>query len=291
MVKQSNGLYHRRGVGTIPAPRSQPTFEQLLEKAKAKIEGERSAMQSRSEWMAKYWQDITPEKYIEQRIREWRRENDGKWRATYRFRWESVEKLLYERGHRYLRCRWQNYEAETKEQIAVFNGIRKWCETAKQRIANGENLLLIGACGTGKDHLLACILRDVVMRSGLGAEWTTGPRMFARWRAEFDRNDEETSDPGETPVWSKRYRGLKPILAISDPVAPGGTLTPYQTERLFAILDKRSSHGASTFVTINAASRADLEQRLGVAIVDRLRDQATPFAFTWESFRKTIPML
>lgn len=231
----------------------------------------------------KLWEGLTPEQQVEDWIRDERRKEDYAWRDRYLTRWQTCQQILASRGARYLRCRWQNYVVETPEQATVIEGLRTWADTLAARVRRGEHLLLFGLCGTGKDHVLACLVRQAMLRHGIFSQWVTGPELFRRWRAEF--NGGSSVDPGD----DKCASGPRPLLVISDPVLPGGTLTPYQAERLYALIDRRSSYQTSTWISVNTTGREDLEQRLGVAIVDRLRDHATTFSFGWPSYRQPLP--
>ena len=286
MVTQTvNGnRYRRQPASTIPQPIQRPAFNDTwLAKAGEFIE--RQVEQAKPEQEREYWERMTPEALLRDQIEKCRREDDRWFRHLYWKRWERYDRIVEQRGKRYLGCRWANYETNTPEQLAVFNGLRVWCETLPTRIKHGENLILVGPCGTGKDHLLTCVVREAILLHDFRCEWTTGPELFKRWRNEFDGGTK--LDPGDSQ-FAGRYGGLDSILCISDPVQPGGTLTQYQSERMYALVDKRWSQGVSTFLTVNASGRDDLEQRLGVAIVDRLADRATTFACNWPSYRKPL---
>lgn len=272
----------------IPPPRLRTTYnaETLVAAEEYIAENLAAARNEQQDFVRnrrlKLWESLTPEQQVEDWIRAERRKEDYDWRNKCLTRWQTCQEILARRGARYLRCRWQNYVIETPEQATVVEGIRTWADTLPARIRRGENLLLFGLCGSGKDHALAVLIREAMLRHGIFAQWTTGPELFRRWRAEF--NGGSSVDPGDD-----KCSGPRPLLLISDPVLPGGTLTPYQAERLYALIDRRSSFQTSTWISVNATGREDLEQRLGVAIVDRLRDHATTFAFSWPSYRQPLP--
>jgi len=272
----------------IPPPRLRTTYSaHWLAKAERHIAENLAAARNEQQDVVrkhrlKLWESVTPEQQVEDWIRDERRKEDYAWRDKCLTRWQTCQEILARRGARYLRCRWRNYVVETPEQATVVEGIRTWADTLPARIRRGENLLLFGLCGTGKDHVLACLVRHAMLRHNIFSQWVTGPELFRRWRAEF--NGGSSVDPGD----DRCANGPRPLLVISDPVLPGGTLTPYQAERLYALIDRRSSWQASTWISVNTTGRDDLEQRLGVAIVDRLRDHATTFSFSWPSYRQPL---
>lgn len=175
-------------------------------------------------------------------------------------------------GTRYRDCTLDNFRIDNESQRAVVMRLRRFMQTTHERI---PNVLLFGPKGTGKDHLLTALVRwggDL----GLGVQWVNGLDLFAQFRdfekaQEFDQRSQLVAAD---------------VLAISDPLPPSGDLTTWQQENLARLLDSRYRRALPTWATLNVASGAEAEQRLGPLITDRLRDGAVALACCWESFRR-----
>jgi len=184
-------------------------------------------------------------------------------------------RLLPARGARYLDRTFSNYVANYPAQKKVLATLRRYAAELPEHVKAGRNLLVIGTVGTGKDHLLAAVARRAVLAHGIHVLWATGSALFNAFRQEVDGSD----------AASRRCREAA-ILAISDPIPPAGTLTPFVAERLFGVIDARYSARKSTWVTCNVAGRSELEQAVGVQTVDRLIDGALVVTCDWPSYRK-----
>jgi DNA replication protein DnaC len=75
------------------------------------------------------------------------------------------------------------------------------------------------------------------------------------------------------------------ILGISDVLPPSGPLTPYQAQTVMQIVDARYRQKRSTWCTLNVETGAQAAERMGLAVVDRLREGALVVNFDWESYR------
>jgi len=179
------------------------------------------------------------------------------------------------RGKLYLGGRFSNYEITRDAQAKAVGTLKAYCRALPGNVANRRGLVLYGTCGTGKDHLLAAVVRRVVLVHGIKVLWTTGPRLFNAFRSEIDGSD----------LTSRNCRDVE-VLAVSDPIPPAGQLTPFISERLFGIVDARYSDGKPTWITCNVASREDMEHAIGVQTVDRLIDNAVLIRCDWPSYRK-----
>lgn len=216
---------------------------------------------------------------------------------------ESVwQALLTARGERYATCRLDNYEITTDSQQRVVDGLREYVADLEANLSAGTNLFLLGPAGTGKDHLTMAVCHQCVaaFRKVL---WVNGTDLWALFRSFI--GDKSSTRRGRACEWMDYIHddafdarlgyterdvvnklANVDVLAISDPVPPGGPLTDWQAGILFSIVDSRYAAKRPTFVTVNAASRADCDARMGASTVDRLIDGAWLLKCNWPSYRR-----
>lgn len=205
--------------------------------------------------------------------------------------------LFNDRGFRYARCAFTNFETRTNEQREALECVIQYANNLMGHVESGTNLIIFGPRGTGKDHLLAALMINAIMDYGImnhrigitryygtdgrpDLNWTNGINFFSSLRDSFSRSSHETEKD-----WRSEYANPS-ILAISDPLPPVGPLTDFQKSALFSVLDSRYSHMRPTWITVNVADGAELDERMGPQNADRLRDGAIVVCCNWESFRK-----
>lgn len=205
---------------------------------------------------------------------------DYKAGVEFRKRSEIFGDMIRDRGSRYKDCTIANYVVANEKQKAVVDAILEYGKSLADRVAAGEGLLLIGTAGTGKDHLVAALLRHAVFSGGLTVKWQAGPDIWATFR---DAIGSETNEKSvvEKYTWPK-------LLAISDPALRGQPLTNFQADVLYRIVDRRYSERKPTIATANVKDRKELESLVGAATVDRLTESATVLACDWPSYRKPL---
>jgi DNA replication protein DnaC len=191
----------------------------------------------------------------------------------------SFTKLLQQRGKRYANCKMENYNCKCEAQTAAVSRLIEYAEDSKRRVSEGQNVILFGPRGSGKDHLLMGLARLVATHSMSCVTWANGVDLLEEFRAEAmgqiqrylfgDQDNYETCD----------------VLWISDPLPPSGALTESQQKYMFQLLDARYSAMRPTWITVNCASGAELEARMGAQSADRLRHDALAIHCDWPSYR------
>jgi DNA replication protein DnaC len=208
---------------------------------------------------------------IERRHAEQRDREEKRRRATI---WEE---FIDRRGTRYQDCQLSNYEVNHEEQAEVVAEIEAYLRDFESRVKAGVSVLLFGPAGTGKDHLLAAMMKAALWRYGRRIDWRNGIDLYG------DVRDRIGSDQSESGL----IRSLvKPdILAISDPLPPTGKLTEFQMQTLFRVIDGRYSNRKPTWVTLNVNKSREAKERMGAQVVDRLSHDALVAFCDWPSYR------
>ena len=185
-------------------------------------------------------------------------------------------------GKRYSQCSIEGFEIssdrhEAARQRAVLSKIAAYRDSVASAIDAGENLVLCGKKGTGKDHLLS-VLMFAAIQEGKTVQFWSGVDLWASIRDAIDSAKSEKT-------WLAEI--LAPdVLAISDPLPPIGSLTDFQSACFFRIVDARYRAMKSVWVTTNSGGE-DAETRAGSQAIDRLRDGSLSVTFDWKSHRKS----
>ena len=208
-------------------------------------------------------------------------ESDARSRRNHLARLQ--EAVFTQLGARYAPgcCSLDSYQITHPEcgQAKVVEQVRAMVERLPASVAGGENLLVIGPCGTGKDHLLASLLYQATGRHGLSCRYTTGPRIFSRFRSAM-----HLKDTTEDVVLESEF--IRPaVLAISDPVLANTPPTDWEMARLYAIIDGRYREAKPTWITLNAVEEKQPRKLLTSPIHDRLREKAMTLWCKWPSHR------
>jgi len=195
--------------------------------------------------------------------------------------WKLIRKagnaLIDARGLRYADATLDNYVGKLPEQTKIVQQLRDYASNSNELIPQGQNVILLGPKGTGKDHLLMALAKEVLRFSGFTTKWENGCDMHQRFRESATSNR-----PTASPVFAPS----PDILWISDPLPPSGVLTEFQQSAMFSVIDSRYSNLQPTWISINVENGQEAEQRMGAQTVDRLRHDALVLACNWPSFRQ-----
>lgn len=190
---------------------------------------------------------------------------------------KNLGSLMEQLGSRYspTLASLDTYRIEHVNQRPVVAALR--AANVEEMVKAGRGIVLLGAVGTGKDHLLAAMLYRAV-QAGFSCRWLNGQEFYGELR---DRMDSGASE-------DKRFRELKTpdVLAISDPIPPVGSPTSWNVTQLYRLLDRRYRDLRSTWVSMNAASVQDADEMLSSPSWDRLRESALILKCFWPSYRE-----
>lgn len=189
-------------------------------------------------------------------------------------------------GRRYSGCRLDNYDTSGKDSDAKQNAkdiVLGYVTDFPKHFESGSSLVLVGAKGTGKDHLMVAAIREIAKRMNAPSKviFRDGLRLYSEFRAAF------SSTTTEDEIVDKYIRPH--LLAISDPVPPDGMLSEHEKRMALRIIDGRYREKKPMVVTINAGNREEITERLGSQATDRLLDDAIIVRCNWVSYRSSKP--
>ncbi|REJ88383.1 MAG: ATP-binding protein [Planctomycetota bacterium] len=212
-----------------------------------------------------------------------RQERERRAEQEHREKLESVD--WPKKAGRFAGCRLSTFTIHgSNEEQAAQRRVISELETLKlgKTIADGQNVVFVGPCGTGKDHLMHAL----AFRSFVPLNGRVEIRNGAALRREL--RDAAMADEGERSVIN-RLISTK-LLCLSDPVPAGGTeLTDFQADALYHIVNERWNARRPIWCTVNLPleqTREAAERILTAPVWDRLKDGAVIVRCNWRSFRK-----
>ena len=167
---------------------------------------------------------------------------------------------------------------DREKQLRVLSIARDFAGAFHRHRRSGTWLLFMGSVGTGKSHLCAAIINDVI-RSGCTALFTKAPRLLREVKDTFHRD----SEISQSEIIARM--GEIDLLVIDEVGIQFGT----DTERmiLYEILDLRYEAMRPVILTTNITDLKSLEKLLGERIIDRLFEgESKIVVFEWESYRR-----
>jgi DNA replication protein DnaC len=182
---------------------------------------------------------------------------------------------------RFIEKRFDNFlpfGKENEKQIRALTTAREFAENFPHHREIGTWLLFMGNVGTGKGHLCAAIINEVV-RANFTALFTKAPRLLREVKETYNRNSEVT----EREIHSRLEQ--IDLLIIDEVGVQFGTST--EQNIIFEILDARYEDMLPTILTTNIRDLKTLERLLGERIVDRFFEGESKIVpFDWESHRR-----
>lgn len=200
-------------------------------------------------------------------------------------RQRNINRLARQIGKRYSRCRFSNYvidetipPEDRARQERSFKAIREWAKNIDQTIEAGQNLVLYGSVGTGKDHLLAACCMSACS-AGFSVEFRNASEVFMAAKATWGKFGETVDD-----VLNPLIRA--DVLALSDPIPGIGEPDEHEVRWLLSVIDKRYREMRPTWITLNAVSSEDAGKSLSFQLIDRLKHGSLAVSMRWPSYRK-----
>jgi len=191
----------------------------------------------------------------------------------------KIEKILggIRLGKRYRGKGFDQYLPTCSDAKAVKAKCQGFARTFEDRLAAGDNLLMLGNFGTGKNALAAAICQEIAL-GGFSSVHTTVLKMLRRikstWHKKSDELEQDVIDAF-----------ILPDLLVVDEI---GVQFDTVSEKLliFEALNGRYEEQKPTILISNLVELADLSTFLGARVMDRMREGQTGILrFTWESYR------
>lgn len=187
--------------------------------------------------------------------------------------------LIVRLGFRYRESTFENYEVYDATQKQTVARLAAFAADMPEHLRGGGGLLLFGDPGTGKDHLIAALLKLAITLHGLEVSWFDGGVLFDQFHVALQA-------PGDDE-WRRLVQELRRphVLAISDPQPPQDALSPQQVRRLRDLIDRRYRDGKSTWLTTNIDQREYAERLLTRPVMQRLKESSALVLCDWPSYR------
>jgi DNA replication protein DnaC len=233
----------------------------------------------RSEGLLARWQrPRTPEEEEAYRRAE-AEDRERERRTAEAYHQELLRALARTLGPRYgpKRCSLDTFEARTPAQRAVKQRLAELFISWPKPLLEGRGLVFLGGVGGGKDHLMAAALYEAAGKHRAACKWVNGLDLFGDARDRIARKECESEQVEELTGTD--------ILAISDPLPPGGSLTDWQINLLLRVIDRRYRDMRPIFVTVNADDERDADERLTAPVWDRLQECCEVVKCCWASYR------
>ncbi len=167
---------------------------------------------------------------------------------------------------------------EKEKQGVTLAAVREFVYRFADHRRSGTWMLFMGGVGTGKGHLCAGILNQII-RDGYSGLFTKLPRLLREIKDTYNRNSETTQSN------IIRQTVCVDLLIVDEVGVQFGT----ETERMiiYEILDQRYEAMLPVILTTNCTELKALENCLGERVIDRLYEGASKIIrFDWPSYRK-----
>lgn len=170
------------------------------------------------------------------------------------------------------------FKAESSQQLHAVTAVRGFVEEFERHAASGAGLVLSGPPGTGKTHLGAAALMEL-LGAGHWVQYATCMDLIRMVRETW-RKDSERSEREVLSLLGERID----LLVIDEIGVQFGSESEQLT--LFEILDRRYSAMRPSILITNQ-NRKGFGEFVGDRVYDRLTQTHTWVPFDWASYRRT----
>ncbi|NUH56526.1 ATP-binding protein [Citrobacter portucalensis] len=194
----------------------------------------------------------------------------------------KVSELLDKAGiaRRFQDCEFENYQAVNADAQRNLEACRRYVSSWEKCLAAGTSMIMIGNCGTGKNHLAVSMAKNIIRHHLATVEITDVMRLTRAvkntWRHNSERTEDEVID----------HFVSQDLLIIDEVGVQFGT--PTEITILQEIINARYESVLPTILISNLTFE-QLKESIGERIVDRVTDGGrNRLAFGWESYRAHI---
>lgn len=181
-------------------------------------------------------------------------------------------------GRRYRDCWFDNYDLmndeSTEDRRWARDTVMKYSCALSRNKYLGQNLIMMGTVGTGKDHLAVSVIR-AAMASGIQPRYVRGDVLCSLCRRHYiEANNEVPEDILNID-----------LLVISDIEPNPNKATDFEERVLMRLVDYRYQHMLPIVITSNQKSRSALSCIIGERTVSRLYEKAWLVPMEWSDYR------
>lgn len=191
----------------------------------------------------------------------------------------KVSGLLNDAGIalRFQDCEFENYQIVNDDAEKNLAACRRYVEKWDERMKAGTGLVMVGSCGTGKNHL-AVSMAKAVIRNHLARVVITDVMRIMRAVKNTWRNHSEETEEGVLEFFASRD-----LLIIDEVGVQFGS--PSELAILQEVINMRYESMLPT-ILISNLTLDQMKDSIGERIVDRVTDGGrNRLTFGWASFR------
>lgn len=193
---------------------------------------------------------------------------------------EKLEKILGNigLGARYRDATFSDYLPTCDQAKQILAKCQAYAETFQDRLSGGDNLIMLGNYGTGKNTLSAAICNRIAL-DGYQSLHTTAIRIIRRIRETWGRKDSEQTEQQVINSFT-----LPDLLVVDEIGVQVGS--DDEKRLLFEALNGRYEDKKPT-VLISNLRLEGLKAFMGERLLDRFYEgSGAVLQFTWQSYRK-----
>jgi DNA replication protein DnaC len=165
----------------------------------------------------------------------------------------------------------------------VTQAIRGWASNIEENLESGEGLYFCGATGTGKTHLAAALLSELLHKHQLGGFFITAEKFIAATYDEL-RSDGELPDEYGDPYLLKYINSVFDIVVLDG--LGGEKKTDFTKNAVSSLLNSRYEQKLITIVT-SEMSIASIGVNYGPRLASILQDATLQIPFEGKDYRVT----
>jgi len=165
----------------------------------------------------------------------------------------------------------------------VTKAIRGWAANIDENLESGEGLYFCGATGTGKTHLAAALLSEILFTKQLGGFFITAEKFIAATYDEL-RSDGELPDEYGDPYLLKYINSVFDVVVLDS--LGSEKKTEFTKNAIATLLNSRYEQKLITIVT-SEFSIASIGNNYGPRLASILQDATLQIPFEGKDYRVT----
>jgi DNA replication protein DnaC len=175
-----------------------------------------------------------------------------------------------------IRCRGSNTGNFRKDNKALYDKVIDLATNIIEGVDKGTNIVITGACGTGKTFLACTLLNQYLVKTSVikgRFDYETPTGMFLSY-SDFIDSLRWKRDDKELDMDSKFDLACSVPLLVMDDIG-SGKITDYSAEQTFILINRRYNNMLSTIITSNSLD--ELKTFLGERSLSRITEGSITF--------------